>query len=485
MYFKIFYFLFICYSNISCEEPSKTYEFDIDIINEEYFIQNNFTNYTSSSNFDDILIGKGIPVIKNLFFKNDNSTFDLLLITATPSSILVNQNCQDCTWSNKKYKLDSDKRTEIVQSFTFGKISGFSQLDQIFIGERNYSNYSNISNITNITNSFTDLNFISIYESEFMNTKIEFSGMLGLGVYKNDSKESRETSFIYNLAQSLSVDKKVGIQYNFTSGYKNGKLYLGSFPEHINTNLTNCTSFKREDTYKYHWTCKMDYILIGDEYDFYLAKNVNQFVAFDSLSYFHIIPYVYLEYFQKSYISANNNCSVVPVNLNKTLHRIECYDMVLSEKIKSLHLILNGWAYRLGSLSLFDTQDMINQSLTKNNTYYFKILFSTEKSGWTIGNGFNKKFMIGYDYDNQKVLFYSEKDRYNFSLYTHENMKEEFGLFLFILISLGLLLTLTIIIIWVIFYHKKREIIRSYYSLSKTFLEENLNLRSESMTLSK
>lgn len=470
MYFEIFYMLIIFYSKISCASQSERYEFDIDIMYENYLIQYNLTNYTSSSNFENILIGKGIPLIKNVNFKNDNNSYDLLLNTATPSSIIVNKNCLDCIWSKKKYRLEADKRTEIVQSFTFGKISGFSQIDKINIGQDNYSNLSNLTSNTSWGYNYSDLNFISIYESDYMYTNIYFSGMLGLGVYKNDS---RETSFIYNLAENLSVNKKIGIKYNVTSNTTIGKLYLGDFPESINSNLTNCSSLKREDYYKYQWTCKMDYILIGDEYDFYLAKYVNQFVVFDSLSYYHIIPYSYLEYFQKSYISARNNCSSVPVNLNKTLYRIECYDMVLSEKIKSLHLILNGWAYRIGSLSLFDTQDMINESLTKNNTYYFKILFSTEKFGWTIGNAFNKKFMLGYDYDNQKVLFYSEKDRYNFSIYTHEDQKEESGLFLFILISLGFLLTLTIIVIWVIFYHKKREIVLSYYSLSKTFIEEN------------
>ncbi len=111
------YFLLCMFTKLYCQSQvsfgSKSFEYEFEVLNEEYPFN---TSFSSSSNFNNILISKGLPIIKETFFKNENKSFDLLLNTGAYSSIIVNEICVECKWSSKKSELESNATSELVQS---------------------------------------------------------------------------------------------------------------------------------------------------------------------------------------------------------------------------------------------------------------------------------------------------------------------------------------------------------------------------------
>lgn len=422
-----------------------TYEFKIlqDTDYEEFDL-----NYSTSA--ENLLINRNIPVFKNIFFVNDNSTYDLFLNSGSYISWIADKECKTCTWADKKYKTVKSC-SDIIRTFSYGKISGYNDIDKVkFIDAMEKIDFS----------------FLSVTKSEYMSTKVKFSGTLGIG--DSDSKSS-EISLATNFFSHYNLSKIIMIDYSKQKNNYTGQLLLGEIPENFANNITFCSKYNIDsdssgsnselDNY---WSCKMDYILFGQEYDFYLAKYVNQFVIFDTLSYFHIVPYNFIDYFLSSYFFPNHNCTVVPINYNSTLNRIECNNKIGIQRFRTLNIILNGWSYRLGSETLFDQEDVLDPKNTKNNTFYFRVLFSKLTDGyWTIGNSFLNKYVMGYNYESNKVIFYGT-DRHNFTLFTDETMMENRQLFILLLIVLGVILFFLIAVMWIVFYMKKRRIIKSY-----------------------
>ncbi len=436
----------LCLKGTHAANISEKYiSMEITVINNEKSLNLPF----NSSNFENILVDKKLPVVKDLQFKNDNSSFDLLINTGMYYSLIVNKNCTECKWAAKKYQNKKFKNSDLAQVFSFGKLHGYNDFDNVEFSSLNFTTY---------------ISFFSASSQDYMNTKAEFSGLLGFGSFNN---ETYNISIINKVFHGMSFEKKiVAIEY-LKDKPNSGWLHLGGLPEKYSNNVTSCKhNYLQEETTQFYWSCKLNYILIGDEYDFYLAKDVDQFVIFDTLSYFHIIPYDLLDYFLKTNFNNNLNCTVNSLNVNESLFRLECYDILGPPKIKALHVVLNGWAYRLGSQSLFDREDIINKTMTKNNTYYYRVLFSKNKKGWTIGNTFFDKFILGFNFTDteSRVLFYAfnKTNIYNFTLYTNEDSLSEDGLLMFTLVAIGLCIFFFLFFMYMIFQLKTRKILKIY-----------------------
>jgi hypothetical protein len=410
-------------------------------------------NFSFNEGIDSFLINRQLPIIKSIQIQNKLFTSDFLLNTGSVQTWVASAYCTDCTWSKKRYTTMYNKKS-IEHSFIYyyGIVSGFFYSDNFLI---------------KVEDIKFNLDFVPIIDTDIMNTQFKFTGMIGLGV---SSEKTLSYSFPQKIFQTLNITKTLGIKLE----EKNEKLFFGDVPQDYKQNLTNCSQIDNElyPMSNNYWGCKMDYILIGQEYDFYLTKKIDQYVLFDSLSYFHVAPYDLLEYFMDGYFYSNDKCATMPIDSNNTIYRIECHDETGLQRFKSLNIIINGWAYRLGSKSLFDTEDVIFNTSNKNNYYYFKVLFSRNRSGWTLGTSFFKKFFTAFNYET-KTLYFSGPDRVNFTKYTRENMQEDNSVFILFLSIIGIFLLIIIILLLTIFHIKQKRILISY-ELNQKFSKKSM-----------
>jgi len=441
MFIYLFFFVdfLILFSYfVDCDRVS----YRINLINTD-----DYPNYNKKYLFyygvDNLLINRQLPVIQNIQILNKNFTSDFLLNTGSVQTWVASSYCQNCLWSQFFYEsLSKRKIIENTFLYSFGIVSGFTDSDNFSINFQK----------TNFT-----MNFISIINAGLMNSQFKFSGMLGLGL---SSDKNINFSFADKLFTSNGISRKI-LSLKFDD--KNATMSIGDLPQEFAGNITTCAQIPNEffPMTNNYWACKMDYILVGDEYDFYLTKRVDQYVLFDSLSFFHFAPYDLLEYFMKAYFLPSDQCLATPLDYNETTYSIQCIDDNGLQKFKSLNVILNGWAYKIGSKDLFDTEDFIFNAPEKKNYYYFKVLFSKNRSGWTLGTSFFRKYFTSYDYDNKTLLFYGP-DRYNFTKYTSETIPEDNSIFVLFLSISAVFLSGIIILLWTIFYIKQRRILLSY-----------------------
>ena len=82
------------------------------------------------------------------------------------------------------------------------------------------------------------------------------------------------------------------VNNEFTIGYKNKSNIINKFHK--------CTT---ESTI-YQYSCLVDYIILGNEIDIYLAKSLEKItLIFDNLSYYSIFPLEQLDYFLQEFFS--------------------------------------------------------------------------------------------------------------------------------------------------------------------------------------
>lgn len=438
---KIFLFIIFYYSSIEKSlgllgNDFKKFKLENDYQqSKDLDINLKFTNTSSN------LLNK-----RSLFLSNTTletkSVYNFFLNTASTSTFLIHKKCINCEkWAKQVYYSDPKDAVKESLIFSFGTVGGFNTNETITFGES--------------VDSKINLPILMITESEFMNTQIKFDGALGLGWTNITSKES-----LLNKGNGFLNSLKNENVFFLAIDYYKKLFYLGGLEESLMNKTTSCRQVLTElPLNKQQWGCYLKYILIGEEYDFYLAKEINSPIYFDSLGYFSIIPYTYLDLFLKNYFPKSTNCTVLEI---QKLFRVVCNSNFGIEQFQTINIILNGWAYKLKNTDLLDKSDiMTNEKIFEKDMYYFNILFSKNITVWTMGSSFFNRHLIGYNYLEYRVYIYNE-DKFDFTRYTQDDKIDNNLVFIITLFVVGGVLVILIGIL-IRVYYKQRNVIAEEY----------------------
>lgn len=392
-----------------------------------------------------VLINNQLPIIMNLTLESQPQTFNLLIDTGSLTSWIVSQSSTQCNWALSRYSTSKNV------TFTVNKTSTFMV--------KNCDALVDKQNDIIVDNKGQRINF-AFYEVVLcprMDTFTFFDGILGIGrIYPNEDLY-RNRSAVRNFFPLPPVDLFAVLSFKRSEN----KLYIGSLPDELKNDTTICsTDTNLPPEYQNYWNCKLDFILFGDELDFYLAKKIESTAIFDSLSYYNIIPIEYIEYFLNNFLTRRNRCTAKPLG-GYNLARIECESLSGLTQFKSISFFFNGWAYRINPVDLFEQKDsLLPYQQSRKGTYFLKILFSSTETVWRLGTGFFNKVTVGYNFSKDKVILYS-KDKFDFTDYTLGNQVVENDVMFSIIMVEGVALVLILIILLAIFLTKMNTIERN------------------------
>lgn len=344
--------------------------------------------------------------------------------------------------------------------------------------------YYKITSICHIDWSMTDINsqkltfkISSNINSPILNSRCSFNGVIGLNYPSFNDKSDKPSTVTPKknyLLDSIFTNYKFDrnlimldyVNNEFTIGYQNDSNIINKFHK--------CTT----ESTKYQYSCLVDYIILGNEIDIYLAKSLEKItLIFDNLSYYSIFPLDQLDYFLQEFFSSNDKCVSKAIDDNSTLFYIKCSKKQLSISTikKNINFIIEGYTYQYSGLFntdfyFTDVNGLKNEK--EDDDIFFNILFRGNTTNeWLIGANFLQNKTIAYDYDDHTMyLYYNESvdmTKYFMSSQKNKetNSKDIVSSWLFILTSVVFLLFL--FIVFIVHEKGKREMNREIIEMLK------------------
>ena len=296
-----------------------------------------------------------------------NSTISWLIEKKSTKSQLISKSPFNLSWNKECSEGDS-----IVNSHFYNlKIN----------------NTENKLTITSNNNSI-NISIASLCSFEYINSNINFDGII---TYKDLVKWKINNNSINTFLLNISNIKDAKIE----------------FKDFNKTEFINISNYKPNNI-------TIDYILLGEDTDFYLAKELNILGLIDSLSYYTIVPYSLIDYFLENYFNAKDECVQYNIS-NSGLHYISCNKKkinihTINQKIR---FIINKFGFELSNL-FNDTFYFFDETKEKNDILFFNILFRDNSTQIIFGNNFLLNKSIGYD--GNATYLYSE-NMLNFTEY--------------------------------------------------------------------
>ena len=247
--------------------------------------------------------------------------------------------------------------------------------------------------------------FRGVFLSAIASNHYTDEGMIGLG-YRGHPFEERY-SFINQLFFNGLIYHKV-----FTQSFKddeNGLITFGEIPKEIVNNYKKygrCSALNVEKDGKIYknrkWECGIDGINFGDEYDEKVIHIlVNSRTSCFSFRTRALVPKEIFNFFANNYFSElikNNICERLLIGKYDT---IKCDREIIDGP--KINLIFGDWAMSLP----------VNKLITYNKkTKSYEFIFYNKKNfeHWSLGRPVVRLFHMVYDYQNQEIGFYSEKN---------------------------------------------------------------------------
>ena len=247
--------------------------------------------------------------------------------------------------------------------------------------------------------------FRGVFLSAIASNHYTDEGMIGLG-YRGHPFEERY-SFINQLFFNGLIYHKV-----FTQSFKddeNGLITFGEIPKEIVNNYKKygrCSALNVEKDGKIYknrkWECGIDGIYFGDVYDEkFIHILVNSRTSFFSFRKRALVPKEIFNFFVNNYFSElikNNICERLLIGKYDT---IKCDREIIDGP--KINLIFGDWAMSLP----------VNKLITYNKkTKSYEFIFYNKKNfeHWSLGRPVVRLFHMVYDYQNQEIGFYSEKN---------------------------------------------------------------------------
>ena len=184
----------------------------------------------------------------------------------------------------------------------------------------------------------------------------------------------------------------------------------------------------------------VDYILIGNDSDLYLAKKLKINGYFDSLSYYSFFPYSYIDYFLDNYFDVKDECKQERIS-NTSLHIIYCNkDKIMIHTIKEpISFIINH--YRFSLLNLFNKNCYFKTDDSQETRIYFNILFRENSTEIVLGSNFLINKSIAYG--NSSFYLYEE----NMKHFSYDEWEEKEKALLYIITIITFIIFLMMLII--------------------------------------
>lgn len=265
------------------------------------------------------------------------------------------------------------------------------------LDENTISIDNNNSVIVNEIEDYFSLYNISTIQKGLLN----FNLMTGMKYYF-ELKESlafpsnyiNEKHSIIHYFKQIGLINKLSFSILYDIGL--GQLFLGGIPDNriINRKHSYCTIIGKNN----YWDCLMISIELHNSTKHSVINNAfsPQYIYFDTVKEFIQVPSEFFASFFNFYndVIKNANCNLKGAINSRKLF---CEGIPFTQN-ETLSFVINNYNYTIELYSLFEC-----------NANNYCILMLEEKDKWIFGTFFLKLYHILFDYDNQKIHFYSER----------------------------------------------------------------------------
>ena len=243
--------------------------------------------------------------------------------------------------------------------------------------------------------------FLSVVESNHYDDE----GMIGMGYW--GSHFEQRSSFINQLYFNELIYHRVFTQ-SFTNNDR-GIITFGEIPKEIINNYKKygrCPALNKEVNGKFYknrkWECQVDGIYFGDIYnETYVLNLENARASFFSFRKRALIPREIFDFLEKNYFNEliqSRKCERALIGKYDT---IKCKKQIIDGP--KINFIFGDWIMSLPPDKLFTYKK-------DSDSYEFMFYHKKDFESWSLGRPVVRLFHMVYDYQNQEIGFFSEKN---------------------------------------------------------------------------
>lgn len=228
---------------------------------------------------------------------------------------------------------------------------------------------------------------------------------------------------LYNEGKISHLSYGLG-QYADYKGY----LYLGGIPKEETSSLYHSKCDVNSDDV--NWSCKLEYVYFGNDKSNSKIYINQKYSKFSSSEWNILVPTNFIYYMKETVFKEmieQHRCTFIKSSL---YHFFHC-DCNLIDKFPDINFVFDGRVYSLKMVDLFRVYDPSEMGVE-----YCEFLVSKnneDEEAWSFGISFLEHFKTLFDYENNKISFYSTKPIEHFESSNGKTLKTIFDVIIVVL----------------------------------------------------
>lgn len=230
----------------------------------------------------------------------------------------------------------------------------------------------------------------------------KYSKILSQSIGMGPKVDNDKFSLVHQLKQQGYIEKLI---FSFAPRIKLvNSIYFGGLPSKLNHSYTNVTTCKSNFTFFSTWGCYLDYVFFdGYTKPQEIFKNDN-YATFQTTTSEVLVTKKFIDY-------------LVNVVLRKEIQKKKCFNFKTGmindynaaircecnvfENLPSINFVIEGKIHK------FNMKDLFDYFLQNDDKCDLLVYPNPNEDRWLFGTNFLSKYYTSFDYEKEKVIFYS------------------------------------------------------------------------------
>ena len=229
-----------------------------------------------------------------------------------------------------------------------------------------------------------------------------YSKILSQTVGMGPKIENDKFSLVHQLKQQGFINKLI---FSFAPRTKLvNPFYFGGLPNKLNPSYTNMTTCKSNFTFFNTWGCYLDYVFFDGFTKPYEIFTNNNYAFFQTITSEVLVTKKFIDYLVNMILRKeiqNKNCFSFKTGMMNDYNTFIHCECNVFEHLPNINFVIGGKIHK------FNMKDLFDYFLQTDGMCDLMVYPNSNEDRWLFGTNFFAKYYTSFNYEEEKVSFYS------------------------------------------------------------------------------
>ena len=229
-----------------------------------------------------------------------------------------------------------------------------------------------------------------------------YSKILSQTVGMGPKIENDKFSLVHQLKQQGFINKLI---FSFAPKTKLvNPFYFGGLPNKLNPSYTNMTTCKSNFTFFNTWGCYLDYVFFDGYTKPYEIFTNDNYAFFQTITSEVLVTKKFIDYLVNVILRKeiqNKNCFSFKTGMMNDYNTFIHCECNVFEHLPNINFVIDGRIHK------FNMKDLFDYFLQTDGMCELMIYPNSNEDRWLFGTNFFAKYYTSFNYEEEKVSFYS------------------------------------------------------------------------------